>query len=106
MTKLLKLNPDPTFEKTVQIPLPDGDFGEIIIEYNHLGKKEWEKNLNELKDGDNIDIELVLLLVKNWSLEEPFNRENVAKLIDNYPRVGGQIVEIWGNCIFGEREKN
>lgn len=106
MSKILKLNPDPTFEKTVQISLPDGSIGEIGIEFNHLGKKAWEKIISELKESDDFDLNVVLRLVKNWNLNEPFNRENVAKLLDNYPRAGGEIIEIWGNSIFGEREKN
>lgn len=93
----LKLNPEATFKHVVQIPVPGGEPVGLELVFKSRGKKAVDELLDQYSTGWNSD--MVLDCAVGWDLPEPFNQENVATLVENYPWavvriVGGYIDEI------------
>lgn len=76
------LNPNPTFKHKVPMPIPGGAFVNVEFTFKHRGKEEFTEFLERAKDLD--DTELVLAIASGWELEEPFDKDNVEQLVENY----------------------
>ena len=93
----LKLNPDATFKHVVHIPVPGGDPVAVEFKFKHRGKKALAEFSRQHEEWTT---DTVMDCVTGWDFVEPFNRENVDYLVENYPNsaqavVGGYIDEIW-----------
>lgn len=88
----LRLKADPTFKAKVKIPAPGGDSLEFTGEFKHRTKDQLDAFFTpaeaEQRKGDVDDI---LAMVVGWDLaDEPFSRDAVVLLVQNYhaaPRV-------------------
>jgi len=78
----LKLVANPTFRAKVGIPVAGGPEVPIEFVFKHRTKTvldEWIKSRS-----DKGDIDSFMEMVEGWDLEDPFNRENVETLLENY----------------------
>ena len=101
----LKLKPDASFKHTVIIPVAGSAEGaEVEFEYRHRGAEQMVEFLKEMENREPIDV--VMDAVQDWDLEEPFCRENVAVLIDNYALSAGVIIREYEREIFKARAGN
>jgi Domain of unknown function (DUF1789). len=79
----LKLIANPTFKAKVPIPVAGGESVGVEMTFKHRtksGLEEWLKAPRE----DKSDTDIFLEMVEAWDLEDPFNRENVELLLENY----------------------
>jgi hypothetical protein len=85
MTKktLFSLLPPPTFDLTVQIPLPGADPMPLKLTFKHRGRIELGKFMDEAKNTD--DDVLFRRMVVGWELEDELNEETATTLIDKLP---------------------
>lgn len=88
-----KLNPEPTFKASVRIPVPGGESESVEFTFKHRTKTQIKAFPAECKDKP--DDEVVKMCVVAWGLDDQFNDENVARLVENYPRAAWAIVEAY-----------
>lgn len=85
-----KLDPAPTFKAKVSIPVPGGASVPVEFEFKHYPKDEYV----ELFSAENPlpDVELIEKICVGWELDDPFNKESIEKLRQNYQAAPGAIV--------------
>lgn len=78
----LNLKAAPTFKAKVGVKVPGGELVQVEFTFKHRTKSErieWVKSLEGKSDAD-----FFMQMVEGWDLSEPFNRENVDLLLENY----------------------
>ncbi|HAV1970652.1 TPA: hypothetical protein JG946_000949 [Enterobacter hormaechei subsp. steigerwaltii] len=116
MATKFTLNPKPTFKLSVSIPRPGEDDGVVTLIVRHNTRKQlkdMEDNLKraaELVDGsaDQVDAPLNYLaeIIESWNIDSEYNRDNLALLLENYPRAFDSIVSAYTKELYAVREKN
>ncbi len=110
---MFKLQPNPTFEAQIAIPVPGGGEDKIKFKFKRLGRKALRglfEELNSKTDGEVSEVdetEILLKVVEGWSgVDAEFNAENLATLCDNYPGAIGAILGSYSSKMVGVQEKN
>lgn len=102
---MLELQPNPTFEGDVTIRKPGGDTEVITLVFKHKGRTEAKAFLKRATEADDADSAMEILA--GWrGVNAEFNRENVAKILEDYPSAGGDILNGWMRALGGEKLKN
>lgn len=103
MATKFTLQPKPTFKANVTIPRAGDDDGVLTFTFNHKPLKE----LAELEklDGKSLT-DFLMDIIAGWALPDEFNAENLAILLENYPRAIKVIPEVYYRELMGHREKN
>lgn len=89
------LTASPTFKAKVGIPIPGGSPEIVEFTFKHRTKEaylEWAKDMAEKEDAD-----LILEVASGWELEDPFDRESLEKLTQNYIGSGRAVLETYIN---------
>ena len=102
----LKLGHAATFKTEVKIPVPAGEPLAVEFEFVWKNRPALAELGDKLKDGSVSDSEIFLDIVKSWGFDDELNAENVAYLLDEYPRSGGAIIDAYYLSYDGAREKN
>ena len=102
----LKLGHAATFKTEVKIPVPAGEPLAVEFEFVWKNRPALAELGDKLKDGSVSDSEIFLDIVKSWGFDDELNAENVAYLLDEYPRSGGAIIDAYYLSYAGAREKN
>ena len=89
----LKLNPEPTFKATARIPVPGGESEPITFTFEHRTAKQIATFTEECRGKS--DLEVMKSFVVGWALDDAFNDENLARLIENYPGATGAIIDAY-----------
>lgn len=106
MAKLkLNLTPDPTFKAKVSIPVPGGRAADVEFTFRHRTKDAFTEFMKANENSDDLDVisghevaageektDAQLGVAVNWELEEPFNRENVERLLQNYSGAAKAVI--------------
>ena len=87
----ITLNPDPTFQATVVIPVPGGNTGEVKFTFKGRTRAEYLAWIDSLEGRS--DIDAVMDCVSGWDMSEPFSQENVAILLNAYVAAGRAIID-------------
>lgn len=78
----LELNPAPIFPGKVDIPVPGKEPAQVVFTFKHRtrdGLNAWM-----LAGASRPDVDTILEAAEGWDLPQPFNRENVETLVQNY----------------------
>ncbi|TWI52984.1 tail assembly chaperone [Pseudomonas duriflava] len=90
MSKVLfKLDPNPTFDAVVSIPVPGSGKADVRFTFKHRSKSELAEFTNANKDLD--DVSLIQEIASGWELDDEFNAENIGRLVENYIGSGSAI---------------
>jgi hypothetical protein len=100
----LKLQPDPTFKAKVAIHQPGAEPVDVEFTFKHRGRKELA-SFAEAMSGIG-DAELILALATGWELEDPFNAENVAVLVEHHYTAPAAIWMTYLEALTKAKEKN
>jgi hypothetical protein len=80
----------PTFFAKVTIPAPEGALV-LDLEFKHRTRKEFDAYIQQVQsrtaegEGSVAEVDQVLELVAGWrNVEEPFSKEAVADLLENF----------------------
>lgn len=98
------LDPNPTFDLKVPVPVPGAGFAEIILTCKYRNKTQFSQFLDEIKDKS--DAEIVRSVVLGWNIDAEFNEENLNKLVENYMGSASSIVGAYAEELMKVREKN
>lgn len=94
MARKFKLNPDPTFKKSVDITVPGK--GPQPVEFTFKYRDiEALAALLETIGTYKTDADLVLDIASGWELEDSFDAENVATLCTKYAGVAASILHTY-----------
>ncbi|QQP97936.1 phage tail assembly chaperone [Lysobacter enzymogenes] len=99
----LSLNPSPTFDQVVKIPVPAGE-APVKCTFKHRGRKELQVFLEDIK-GMTTE-EVVRAVVLGWDLDDAFTPENVERLCNEYPGAGAAIFNTYIVEASGARKGN
>ena len=102
--KKFSLDPNPTFRFNVAIPVP----GEKVSDVVFIGRHKSKRDVNELFErGKSLsDVDLVMEITCGGELDDPFDRENVTRMVENYIGSTGAIFQTYIRELSGQREKN
>ena len=103
MSSKLKLNPNPTFELVVAIPVAGKLENEDII---FTVKFLPESKLNEITGEGVLYADFGKEIVVGWDIDAEFNEANLMILFDNYPQSARLLFEAYGKEVFKAAEKN
>ena len=94
----------PTFELAVPIPVAGKKPVLVTFTFLHRTKTQIKEYFDANKDADDLDVicgkrdsedDTERGSAISWELEEPFNRENVEQLLENYPGAGQAIIKAY-----------
>lgn len=102
---LFKIDPDPTFWETVEIPMPGGKVGKIKVEFVFKDREQYSAFFKEQTDKK--DSEALPLLIRSWSgPDAEYSPETLGRLLRNYPQAGLAITNAYRDSLFGAERKN
>ena len=78
----LALNPAPTFHAKVGIPVAGGPPVDVDMTFKHRTKTQLDEFVKT--SGERTDAESFMEMVSAWDLEDPFTKESVELLLENY----------------------
>jgi len=87
----LALTNAPTFKAKVAIPVPGAKAVEVEFTFKGRTREQFKEFVDALAGME--DAEAIMGLASGWELDDPFTRENVALLIDNYLGAARVIIE-------------
>lgn len=101
---MFKLQPDPTFESNVKVPLPGGETRTIRVEFVYLDETQYADLVSGMRDAP-IDV-FVGGLVSGWHTQDdadgrwhgmdvPFSKEALTQLRKAQPRALQAMVATW-----------
>lgn len=99
----LTLGPLPDFKLPVKFVMPDGEEQQIVFTVKHKPASEVQDMYKQqgIKDAD-----FIMLLATNWDIEDEFNKDNAAKLVDYYPGSALALMSAYLGALAGQRVKN
>ena len=106
---MFKLQPNPTFKKTVSIPVPGEEAVAVTFIFKHMGRKAFKKFYESLTStkSNREDADVLLEIVEGWEgVDGDFNKENLDLLLDNYFGSAMAILEAYQAALVEAREKN
>lgn len=98
------LEPNPTFDLKVPVPVPGAGFAEITLTCRYRNRTKFEQFLDEIQNKTNSEI--VMLVATGWNVDAEFSEENVEKLVENYMGSASSIVGAYAEELTKVREKN
>jgi len=102
---MFKLDPNPTFTVSVDIPVPGGQPQPLTLVYRHKRKAEIQRYLDSAAGRE--DADFISEIVAGWQdVDAEFSADNLAKLLDAYPAAAAAILEAWVYALGRAREKN
>lgn len=102
---MFKLNPNPTFWRTVQLTAADGSTAELELEYKHRSKAQWIEFASNA--AGRTDDEVIGDLVVGWrKVDAEFSAENLRLLLQNYHAAAEEIAEDYKAALTESRRKN
>jgi len=106
---MFKLQPNPTFWATIEIPLP-GDGGEtapLEIEFRHMTGAAWQARVVAWGNEGTQPIDALREVVVGWrGADIEFSDEALVQLNDNYAGAMVAIAHVYPGLLMGARRKN
>lgn len=78
----LTLTANPSFKADVAIPVPGAGTTDVNFTFKYRDRDAYKEFIERMKDLE--DVNLVMEMASGWELSEPFDEENVAKLVKVY----------------------
>jgi len=91
----LTLTASPTFKSMVKIPVPGAKAAPVEFKFNGMTKDKFKAWLETLSDKE--DADAIMEIASGWDLDDPFNADNVGRLIDQYIGAAKVIFETYIN---------
>ena len=79
---VFKLDPAPTFDAAVDVPVHGSDAVKVKFTFKHRSREQLEEFMQSMVGKSNA--EAVMDVASGWELTDEFNAENINKLCNNY----------------------
>ncbi|MGY3265799.1 phage tail assembly chaperone [Lysobacter sp. HA35] len=99
----LKLIPDPTFAATVSVPIPGGT-ADVRFTFRYRDRVAVTQWADESRDMD--DASAIRSVAEGWDLDDPFDQDNVARLVQAYPGAAREVLTRYVRELAGIRQGN
>lgn len=93
MSKKFKLDPNPTFDAMVPVPIHGKGTENVRFTFKHMTKDQLAE-VSASAQGMT-EVESIKAVATGWELEDEFNDDNIKKLIQNYQGAGSAIVSTY-----------
>lgn len=101
------LQPAPTFEATVQIPVPGGESRPLVLIFKHKTREEATALLARQPQKGDTDGSVFDEIVAGWrNVEEPYSPENMTTLCQNFAQAAEAIIAAYFTELGVFRRKN
>jgi hypothetical protein len=103
---MFKITPKATFTAAVALSVPgEAVLARISVDYKHLSKKAVKAYFEGLEGKT--DAEALGEIITGWDgVDQPYSREALDALIDNYPAAAGELFEAFRRELLEARQKN
>jgi hypothetical protein len=88
-----KLTPDPTFKKDVPIPIPGNKPEKVEFTFKYRDRTQWKEFAEKMNEMG--DVELILAMCSGWELADPFDEENVTRLVEKYIQAPTAVLNVY-----------
>lgn len=102
----LSLTQKPTFTRDVMIPVPGEQAVAVKFTFKAKTKDEFKEFVERLRSQSTDDLDIILEVASGWDLEDPFDRDNVKKLEQNYLGSAQAILSAFNAELSGARLGN
>lgn len=106
---MFALQPKPTFEAEVLIPVPGGEQAKITVIFKHKGKKALATYFESLtQEGtERTDTDALDELIDGWKgVSDKYSKENLELMLDAYPGAAAALFEGYRIALTEGRRKN
>lgn len=103
MAVKFRLQPAPTFKAKVDIPVHGGSAVAVEFEFKHRTRDQIAEFFKDEKRGD---VDTILEVLAGWELDDPFGRESVELLVQNYAGAAPAIVARYVEELIQARKGN
>lgn len=104
------LTVNPTFKAPVQIPVAGGGSAEIVMTFKHRTRSEFKEFHDSLQVPEGAepvkDVDALMDVASGWDLDEPFDRENLEKMVQRFMGSAEAILHVYFAELTGARAKN
>lgn len=104
MASKFKLDVAPTFSAVVDIPVHGSEPVAVKFEFKHRAKADLVKWLDCAAGRS--DTETLEDVLAGWELDDPFSKESIELLVQNYAGAAPAIVERYIDELIQARRKN
>lgn len=104
MSKKFTLSIAPTFKHDVSIPIPGGRPATVSFTFKHKTRDELREFIAGLEGREDLDV--VVEVTSGWGIDEAFEEDNVAILLQNYPGAALAIINAYMTEVSGARKGN
>ncbi len=103
---IFKLTPDPTFRAEVKLKL-HGKTYPLVMEFKHRTKDELDRWVKDEKTSGLDNVDFVMEMAVGWhDVDEPWSREAVSKLCQNFISAPTSIREAYFGGLVGAQLGN
>lgn len=100
----LSLKANPTFHAKVGIPVAGASPITVDFTFKHRTKSELDAFMKSRADVT--DVDTVMAMVEGWELDEPFDREGVELLLENYAGAALALYLAYVDELLAAKRKN
>lgn len=105
---MFSITPNPVFTIPVQISVPgEAVPATITVRFKHKNKAALKALGERIEKGELDDPQVLTELVDGWQdVDQPYSREALEALLNNYPASAGELLTAWRKAISESRVKN
>lgn len=100
----LSLDAAPTFNAPVKVPVPGGGTTPVQFTFKGRTKSDFQTFIDTLKGRDDIDV--LMDIACGWELSDPFDKDHVEKMLENYIGSGLAVIQTYIAELTGARLGN
>lgn len=101
---LFRLDPKPTFDLTVSIPVPGEGYAPVTFTCCYRTRKQYLEFIDGISGKSDADV--LSSIVTGWNLGVDFTPENLEKLAENYMGAAAAVLSAYAEELTKVREKN
>lgn len=104
---MFRLDPAPTFDHPVSIPMPGGEAQTLGVTWTHKTRRalrDWLARVKAAEDGTEADI--LMEIMAGWDADRAFGRDALDALLQNYPAAQNALLLGYMEGLTGARLGN
>lgn len=102
------LSTAPTFRAKVAIPIPGKTAEPVEFTFKARTRDEFREFVDQIQNADSStgDVDTILDIASGWELADPFDREHIELLTQNYLGAAKAVIETYFTELTQARIKN